>query len=156
MQGLRSASAPATWFAVAFSNVRSIPAMAMRRNWPRFFDWKTMYFDQENLSALMARSDLFVAHRFPYPTPRTLGYVLSRTSLSPVFAKIASGTGLATLSMTVPTGYHVAVYEPRVAEQRHEKLSIVLPVFNEARYAHSIIEAVLAKPLKIDREVIIV
>jgi glycosyltransferase involved in cell wall biosynthesis len=35
-------------------------------------------------------------------------------------------------------------------------LSIVLPVFNEARYAARVIDAVLAKPLPIDREVIIV
>ncbi len=37
-----------------------------------------------------------------------------------------------------------------------EKLSIVLPVFNEVRYAAQVIDAVLAKPLGIEKEVVIV
>ena len=37
-----------------------------------------------------------------------------------------------------------------------EKLSVVLPVYNEVRYAAQVIDAVLAKSLKIDKEVIVV
>jgi glycosyltransferase involved in cell wall biosynthesis len=37
-----------------------------------------------------------------------------------------------------------------------ERLSIVLPVFNEVRYAAQVIDAVLAKPLGIEKELVIV
>jgi glycosyltransferase involved in cell wall biosynthesis len=44
----------------------------------------------------------------------------------------------------------------RVVAGSGEKLSIVLPVYNEARYVTQVIDAILAKKLPIDRELIIV
>ena len=38
---------------VAFNNVRSFPARVMRRYWSRFFAWKSVYFDNDNLDRLM-------------------------------------------------------------------------------------------------------
>jgi hypothetical protein len=59
--------------------------------------------------------------------------------------------------MPVRAGNRVAVFGRRTGETAaREKLSIVMPVYNEARYAAEVIDAVLAKPLKIDRELIIV
>jgi glycosyltransferase involved in cell wall biosynthesis len=39
---------------------------------------------------------------------------------------------------------------------RPEKLSVVFPVYNEATYVKHVLEALLAKPLKIEKEIIIV
>jgi glycosyltransferase involved in cell wall biosynthesis len=54
-------------------------------------------------------------------------------------------------------GARVAVFGRTARESTQpEKLSIVLPVYNEVRYAARVIDAVLAKQLQIGKEVIIV
>jgi glycosyltransferase involved in cell wall biosynthesis len=56
----------------------------------------------------------------------------------------------------VRAGNRVAVFARRPATAPAEKLSIVFPVFNEARYVRNVIDAVLAKSLPIEKELIIV
>src|SRR5262249_53889741 len=90
---------------------------------------------------------------------RTVQYVGERgdRTLSGV-AGLARVTPLRNLAVPIRAGNRVAVFGPSTLDPRGrtEKLSIILPVFNEARYAAQVIDAVLAKPLKIDRELIIV
>ncbi len=156
MERLRAAVPEGTWFATDYSNVRSLPAVLLRRYWSRFFDYKSTFFDLSNLNALMARSDLLIASQFVYPTKRTVEYVVARLPSGRV-GKAMVHSPAKHLAAKLRTGHHVAVYAPKPeGRPAGEKLSIVLPVFNEARYVAKLIEAVLAKPLKIDRELIIV
>ena len=41
---------------VVFSNVASLPGRVLRRYWPRSFEWKSVYYDPENLRHLMDRA----------------------------------------------------------------------------------------------------
>jgi len=79
--------------------------------------------------------------------------VMARPELSAVL----EATPLGRLELPLRVGNRVAVFGRRSGEaSAREKLSIVLPVYNEARYVADVIEAVLVKPLKIDRELIVV
>jgi glycosyltransferase involved in cell wall biosynthesis len=62
------------------------------------------------------------------------------------------------MKTSLRTGAHVAVFRrpPKGASASTEKLSIVFPVFNEARYVEQVIEAILAKQLRIKKELVIV
>jgi len=150
---------PSTLFVVTYTNTDSLPARMMRRYWSRFFDYKTAFLSTGNLTALLARYGLVLKTQFPLPVTRTTQYVgESADRLVPGIARIVGATPLRNLPLPVRAGNRVAVFGPSAAggQGRKEKLSIIMPVFNEARYAAQVIDAVLAKPLKIDREVIIV
>ncbi|HZX43660.1 MAG TPA: glycosyltransferase family 2 protein, partial [Myxococcaceae bacterium] len=85
------------------------------------------------------------------------GDIVSRIVAQPVLSTVLRSTPLGDVEMPVRSGNRVAVFGRRPGEaSAREKLSIVLPVYNEARYVAEVIDAVLAKPLKIDRELIIV
>jgi glycosyltransferase involved in cell wall biosynthesis len=71
--------------------------------------------------------------------------------------QLAHVPALADVALPVRAGNRIAVFgRSNLDAERAEKLSIIMPVFNEVRFAAQVIEAVLAKPLRIDREVIIV
>ncbi len=158
---LTEALPASTLFAVTYTNADSLPARMMRRYWPSFFDYKAAYFSTGNLTALMARFGLVLKRQYPLPVTRTTQYLADLGQI------LAPGAGLAGLVRATPlrdlpwpvrAGNRVALFGPSstLALGRREKLSIVLPVFNEARYAAQVIDAVLAKSLRIDKEVIIV
>src|SRR5690349_17659585 len=47
---------------VVYSNTASLPGRILRHNWRRFFDWKAVYFNSENLRSMLERAGLhFVA-----------------------------------------------------------------------------------------------
>jgi glycosyltransferase involved in cell wall biosynthesis len=80
---------------------------------------------------------------------RTAGYLADKLSL-----RLPLGDRV---PVPLRVGARVAVFGRAVRESTQpEKLSIVLPVYNEARYAARVIDAVLAKQLRIDKHVIIV
>src|SRR5262249_55705907 len=61
------------------------------------------------------------------------------------------------ISMPLRTGHHVAIFrQKQLPTDVAEKLSIVFPVYNEAKYVAQVIDAILAKELKIPKELIIV
>ncbi len=157
MTKLKALVPASSWFAVTYSNAQSMPAMMMRRYWSRFYDFKRNFFNASNLNALMARSDFLMVGQFAYPTKRSVGYALARIAPQSRIAKAASATKLGALAANVRTGHQVAIYRGQTeAQPKGEKLSIVFPVFNEVRYVAQVIEAIMAKPLTIDRELIIV
>jgi ribosomal protein S27E len=141
---------------VTYSNVDSLPARFLRRYWPAFFESKRVFFSTSNLSLLMANAGFGLRNQFSYPARRTAGYVLQRAN------QVRPGKWLATshfAGATVPlrTGHRAAVFRRRAhASPSTEKLSVVLPVFNEARYAADVIDALLHKDLSMDKEIIIV
>ncbi|HUM10045.1 MAG TPA: glycosyltransferase [Myxococcaceae bacterium] len=151
---------PQTLFVVTYTNADSIPARMMRRHWSQFFDHKAAFLSTGNLTALAARSGLILKTQYPMPVMRTARYVgdaVSRIVGQPALSAVLRSTPLGNVEMPVRVGSRVAVFGRRAGEaSTGEKLSIVLPVYNEARYVAEVIDAVLAKPLKIDRELIIV
>ena len=74
---------------VVYSNAASLPGRILRRNWRRFFHWKAVYFNSENLRSMLERAGLrFVAavgpehvvHGDPRTRPRPSGHSGSRAS----------------------------------------------------------------------------
>jgi len=145
-----------TLYVVTYTNVDSIPARLMRRYWPPFFEVKAAFFNPRNLLALMARFDLVLRQQFPLVVEHTVDYVAQRLVPSQRGALLHNPLAK-TISVPLRAGNWVALFTrwDRAAPER-EKLSIVLPVYNEARYVAQVIETVLAKALPIDRELIVV
>jgi hypothetical protein len=153
-----SAVPESTLFVVTYTNVDSLPARMMRKYWPPFFEHKTAFFSTGNLTALMAAFGLVLKGQYALPVTHTMQYVGQRLSRLEDLSRLVASTPLGDVPVPVRAGNRVALFGRRVAGggTREEKLSIVLPVFNEARYAAEVFDAVLAKQLKIDKEVIIV
>jgi hypothetical protein len=153
-----SARLPAeTLFVITYTNVDSIPARLMRRYWPPFFEVKGAFFSPRNLVSLMARSGLTLRAQFPLPGAHTLGYVADRIVPSTASARLLHATPAGNIAVPLSAGNCVAVFsrsERGVPER--DKLSIIFPVYNEKRYVAQVLDAILAKPLKIERELIIV
>jgi len=151
---------PETLLVVTYTNADSIPARLMRRHWSQLFDHKSAFLSTGNLTALSARSGLVLKTQYPLPVTRTARYVgdiVSRIVEQPALSTVLESTPLGGVEMPVRAGNRVAVFGRRSGDANaREKLSIVMPVYNEARYAAEVIDAVLAKPLKIDRELIVV
>jgi len=147
-----------TMFVVTYTNADSLPARMMRRYWPPFFEYKTAFFGTGNLTALMARFGLVLKGQYALPVTHTAQYVSERIGRRADLSRLVSATPLGGVPLPVRAGNRVAVFGRRAAGATgaSEKLSIVLPVYNEARYAAQVIEAVLGKALKIEKEVVIV
>jgi hypothetical protein len=150
-----------TLFAVTYTNTDSLPARMMRRFWPSFLDYKASYLSTGNLTALMSRFGLVLKTQYPLPVTRTAQYVAEigdRIAPQLALGALVRATPLRDLPLPVRAGNRVALFgrSSLAGEGTGEKLSIVLPVFNEARYAAQVIDAVLAKTLRIEKEVIIV
>jgi hypothetical protein len=157
---LIAATPASTLFVVTYTNADSFPARAMRRFWPPFFDHKTAFFSTANLTALMARFGLVIKTQYALPVTHTAQYVgerVARHTPHTHLSRVVAAT-VGNLPLPLRAGNRVAVFGRRDAGQPtdEEKLSIVLPVYNEVRYAAQVIDAVLAKQLKIAKEIIIV
>jgi Zn ribbon nucleic-acid-binding protein len=146
-----------TLFVVTYTNADSLPARVMRRHWPPFFEHKTSFFSTGNLATLMARYDRVLKAQYALPVTHTASYVADRLVPASPVTRWLGATGLKDVAVPVRAGNRVAVFGRHAAEPGGgEKLSIVLPIFNEVRYAAQVIDAVLAKPLAIAKEVVIV
>ena len=156
---LVAALPPATLFVVTYTNADSFPARILRRNWAGFFGTKSSYLSTGNLSMMLGRHGLVLKCQYPMPVTRTAGYVAEmaeRLVPNMGLATVAKATPLRDLRVPVRAGNRVAVFGRSHISTSTEKLSIILPVFNEHRFAAQVIDTVLAKELPIDREVIIV
>ena len=157
--GKVAAAVPASsLFVVTYTNADSLPARMMRRYWPPFFDYRAAFFSTGNLTALMARFGLVLKAQYPLPVTRTAQYVSERIVPGAGLSSIVRASPLRDLPLPVRAGNRVAVFGRRAtgATDAAEMLSIVLPVYNEVRYAGEVIDAVAAKTLRIDKEIIIV
>jgi len=130
----------------------------MRRHWPPFFEHKTCFFSTGNLATLMARYGRVLKTQYALPVTHTAEYVVDRLAPRSPAAHLLNATPLRNLALPVRAGNRVAVFGRQASGRAAggERLSIVLPVFNEVRYAAQVIDAVLAKPLGIEKEVVIV
>lgn len=159
IEKLASALPASTQFVVTYTNAESLPARILRRNWSQFFGTKSVFLSTGNLTALLGRHGLVLKSQYPLPVHRTAGYVaeMAERLLPNLGIKtIANATKLRDINIPVRAGNRVAVFGRASVSNTKEKLSIILPVFNEHRFAAQVIDAVLAKELPIDRELIIV
>jgi hypothetical protein len=156
MSKLTSALADGAFVAVVFSNVGSFPARVLRRYWPRYFAWKSVYFDTENLTKLMDRVGLRLVGHERRPTAYTLSYIAERLTSKRPAAPLLDRTPLGSIAVRLPAGTSLAVYEKQPGLRTTEMLSVVVPVFNEATYVGPVLDALLAKKVSIPKEVIVV
>jgi hypothetical protein len=157
LEELILALAESAWLVVVYSNAQSLPARTLARHWPPFFNYKTAFYNHSNLTALMARFGLVITKQWPFPVTQTFGYVLGRLAPEARLTKLSLATPLASLAVPLRTGQRVAAFRHKSSVSvENEKLSIVFPVFNEVRYAAQVIEAILAKDLTIEKELIII
>jgi Zn ribbon nucleic-acid-binding protein len=147
-----------TLFVVTYTNADSLPARMMRRHWPPFFEHKTCFFSTGNLATLMARFGRVLKTQYALPVTHTAQYVGERLAPASAISRILNATTFRDVPLPVRAGNRVAVFGSHASARTAggEMLSIVLPVFNEARYAADVIDAVLAKQLGIEKEIIIV
>ncbi|HEY1715413.1 MAG TPA: glycosyltransferase family 2 protein [Solirubrobacteraceae bacterium] len=141
---------------VVYGNAASLPGRIMRRNWRRFFHWKAVYFNSENLRSMLERAGLhFVAQSglsTSYAVTRALDLALPGTPL----ANIARRLGLGAAKARVPTGTYVSIFERGAETETDELLSVIVPVFNEAAYVRAVLDELLGKQFVVPHEVIIV
>jgi Zn ribbon nucleic-acid-binding protein len=149
---------PTTLLVVTYTNTDSLPARMMRRHWPPFFEHKTCFFSTGNLATLMARFGRVLKVQYALPVTHTAEYVLDRLAPGAQASRLVNATPLKNLRVPVRAGNRVAVFGRHASARAAgvEKLSIVLPIFNEVRYAAQVIDAVLSKQLGIEKEVVIV
>ena len=152
VEQLRGVTPKESWIAVVYANLDSIPARVLRRHWPHFFDHKSVYFNRENLVDLFYRSGFSLGTQLRRPEHLSLAYAAERLGAQlPDLAR--------QISLAVPTGAYVTVFAPRNEddeEAERERVSILFPCFNEERTVRDVLEALIAKPLKIDKEIVVV
>jgi Glycosyl transferase family 2 len=145
-----------TLLVVVYSNVASLPGRVLRRNWRRFFHWKAVYFSSENLRGMLENAGFrFVAQsglNTSYTVTRALDLGLPATPA----AGIARRLGLGGVTMRVPTGTYVSVFERAEESAASELLTVIVPVFNEADYLRSVLDELLNMQFVIPHEVIVV
>src|SRR5207249_8046478 len=69
--------------------------------------------------------------------------------------RLLTESGLAELTGRIASGREV-IFFARSPEDVTERLSVIMPVYNEERYVGDVLNSLLAKKLPIEREVIIV
>jgi hypothetical protein len=157
LEALIAALPESTLLAITFTNVQSMPAQLMRRYWPPLLGAKSAFFNTNNLIALMARFGFDLRSQFALPVRHTLDYIGSRVGAGSMLYRSIAATPLGNVHAPVRAGNRVAVFNHRTPISEHsEKLSIVFPVYNEAKSVQEVLDAVLAKQLKIAKEVIVV
>lgn len=152
LRSLGSALTPRTLIAVDFSNMTSLPSRVLRRRWKRFFDNYVAYYNADNLSVLMWRMGFgrigSVRLRWRY----SLGYLARRLELQPGLQRAFERSRMA---VDLASGREIALFQP-TSQTPTEKLSIIVPVYNEAQYVGAILTALLDLKLPIEHEVIVV
>jgi hypothetical protein len=141
---------------VVYSNTASPTGRILRRHWRRFFHWKAVYFNSENLRNMLERAGLrFVAQsgvNTSYTVTRALDLALPGTQVPSLGRRL----GLGAATIRVPTGTYVSVFERGDESKVSELLTVVVPVFNEAAYVRDVLEELLAKQFVIPHEVVVV
>jgi Glycosyl transferase family 2 len=143
---------------IAYADASSLPARLLRRRWPAYFDLKRAFFGLPQLLRLAEPHGLVLTAHAAAATHRTPRYAVERLLDA---APRVRGLGRwvpAGPSLPLFTGLRLASFEKRARSTTPstEKLSVVLPVYEEAGTVRQVIEAVLEKPLRIDKELVIV
>jgi Glycosyl transferase family 2 len=141
---------------VVYSNTASLPGRFLRRHWRRFFHWKAVYFNSENLRGMVERAGLRLVRQSgmitSYTVTRALDLVLPGTQA----ASLGRRVGLGAATLRAPTGTYVSIFERGDELKVGELLSVVVPVFNEAAYVRGVLDELLARRFVIPHEIIVV
>jgi len=156
LERLLAALPQRAWVVATYSNAQSLPARVLRRYWPPFFNLKSAFYNTGNLTSLMWRHRMVLTSHFPVPTTQTAQYFMGRIAPKSRLAAAVEHTPVAKLATTLRTGTHCAMFRRHTQVNQAEKLSIVFPVFNEAAYVKDVLEALIAKQVKIEKEIIVV
>ena len=141
--------------AVAYSNMASLPSRILRRRWKSFFDHKVGYYSADNLEILMWRCGFRRVK--PPASARPIRRRTSRHgSRHPRGSECAVEQRVRGPNVQLASGHEVIVFAADDAPPRADRLSIIVPVYNEARYVGEVLEALLDKELPIDREIVVV
>jgi Glycosyl transferase family 2/Methyltransferase domain len=155
LEGLAEAVKPGAVVAVAFANMQSVPSRFLRRSWKGFFDKKVAFYNAENLEALMWRAGFRRLGNERLTSTYSLAYLAARLGLARAVRRRLERSGLARLSGPIASGRQVVLFSPSAVDAP-ERLSIIVPVYNEERYVGDVLDALLTKELPIEREVIVV
>jgi hypothetical protein len=141
---------------VVYSNTASLAGRMLRHHWRRFFHWKAVYFNSENLRSMLERAGLRFLEQSSVNTSYTLTRALDLVRPGTRVASLARRAGLAAATARVPTGTYVAIFERGAESEVNERLTVVVPVFNEAAYVRDVLDELLAKQFVIPHEVVVV
>ena len=141
---------------VVYSNTASLPGRLLRRHWRRFFQWRAVYFNSENMRGMVEHAGLRLVRQSgmntSYTVTRTLDLVLPGTHV----ANLGRRGGLSAPTLRAPTGTYVSIFERADELGVSELLSVIVPVFNEAAYVRGVVDELLARRFVIPHEVIVV
>lgn len=141
---------------LVYSNTASLPGRILRRYWRRFFDWKAVYFNSENLRLMLERAGMRFVEQSALTTSYTVTRALNVALPGTRVARIARRVGLGAATIRAPTGTYVSIFERARDTNPPELLSVIMPVFNEAAYLPDVLEALLSRQFVIPHEVILV
>jgi hypothetical protein len=141
---------------VVYSNADSLPGRLLRRNWRRFFEWKAVYFNSDNLRGMLESAGFRLLDQSGLSTSYTVTRAAELLFPGRPVGGIARRMGLGVASMRVPTGTYISIFERSEESEPTELLSVIVPVFNEAAYARTVLEQLLDKEYVIPHEVIVV
>lgn len=149
---------PSIWFVVTYTNVSSFSARLLRRHWSPFFSSKSNFLSTGHLGILFARQGFELSMQWPLPKRHTAAYIGQQVAPALVSAAPFLRDGrFGRLTTQVRVGNRVALFRQKAHVGRHqEKLTVIMPIYNEAHYCADVVEAVLAKDLPVEKEVIIV
>ncbi len=156
LRQLARALSPRALLAITYADIDSTPARLLRRHWPAFFELKRAFFGLRQLLRLAEPLGLsLVAHR------SALSHRSPRYAAERLIDAAPSLRGLARVAPSRPalplaTGVKVALFEAKPEVTGAERLSIIIPVYQEAATVRQVIDALLEKPLRVEKELIIV
>ncbi len=156
LQGLAEHLGPNTIVAVAFSNTDSLASRIMRRRWKGFFDHKIGYYSADNLELLLWRCGFRRVSRDRVYTTYSPGYLAARLQAPANIRTALTTSRLAHASVRMSSGHEVIAFAPESATAHTDKLSIIVPVYNEERYVGDVIRALLDRELPVEREIVVV
>jgi hypothetical protein len=156
IDGLRDALPPDALVVVVFSNVGSLPARLMRRWWPRFFAWKSVYYDTNNLARLLEDHGFKTVAQSSWRTSYSVSYALERLRPSWRLPARLDRARVGRLAVRVPAGTYVSTFRRGPAAPGVEKLSVIMPVYNEREYVAPVLDRLIAKDVSIAKEIIVV
>ncbi|HEY6079081.1 MAG TPA: glycosyltransferase [Polyangiaceae bacterium] len=153
-----AASASHATLAIAYADADSVPARLLRRHWPAFFDVKRAFFGLSQLTRLGEQHGLRLLRQRPLSPWRTPRYALERVLDGAPRARWAARWLPPLPSLPLYTGLRLASFEKHRAPDARprEKLSIVVPVFEEAATVRQVIDGLLGKALRLEKELVIV
>lgn len=155
LEGLTAELHPEAIVAVAFANMNAVANQILRRRWKSLFEKKVTFYNAKNLEVLMWRVGFHRLRNVRLKTNYSVGYVASRLELGASTQRALAVSGLARVSSRIASGREVILFQSATLTA-NDRLSIVVPVYNEERYVGEVLTGLLEKELPIEREVIIV